>query len=56
MAFLRRLEEDRTRGFLRASAWAATQRLGGGAETLALPEGGAPNEETHAGVSGPPAV
>ena len=28
-AFLRRLEEDRTRGFLRASAWAATQRLAG---------------------------
>lgn len=27
-AFLRRLEEDRTRGFLRAAAWAATQRLG----------------------------
>ena len=26
-AFLRRLEEDRTRGFLRATAWAATQEV-----------------------------
>jgi hypothetical protein len=26
-AFLRRLEEDRTRGFLRAAAWAATQDI-----------------------------
>ena len=26
-AFLRRLEEDRTRGFLRAAAWAATQEI-----------------------------
>ena len=55
-AFLRRLEEDRTRGFLRASAWSATQRLGGAPDPLALPEG-MPNEETvHAGVSGPPSV
>ena len=28
-AFLRRLEEDRTRGFLRAAAWAATQEVAG---------------------------
>ena len=28
-AFLRRLEEDRTRGFLRAAAWAATQEFAG---------------------------
>jgi hypothetical protein len=26
--FLRRLEDDRTRGFLRAAAWAAVQDLG----------------------------
>ncbi|RLT27857.1 MAG: ABC transporter ATP-binding protein [Chloroflexi bacterium] len=54
-AFLRRLEEDSTRGFLRASAWAAAQRIGGGPETLALPE--ATSEETvDAGVSGTPSV
>ena len=28
-AFLKRLEEDRTRGFLRAAAWAATQEVAG---------------------------
>jgi len=28
-AFLRRLEEDRTRGFLRAAAWRATQQVAG---------------------------
>ena len=28
-AFLRRLEEDRTRGFLRAAAWAAAQEVAG---------------------------
>ena len=28
-AFLQHLEEDRTRGFLRASAWAATQQIAG---------------------------
>ena len=28
-AFLRRLEDDRTRGFLRAAAWAATQEIAG---------------------------
>ena len=70
-AFLRRLEEDRTRGFLRASAWAATQRLAGHdtllAGALAPAAGGASTganstttvagtEATHAGVLGPPAV
>jgi ABC-2 type transport system ATP-binding protein len=54
-AFLRRLEEDRTRGFLRASAWSATQRLGGH-DPLALPEGASGEEVAHAGVSRPPAV
>jgi hypothetical protein len=29
-AFLRRLEDDRTRGFLRAAAWAATHEPSGG--------------------------
>ena len=33
-AFLRRLEEDRTRGFLRAAAWAATQDLSGAKEEI----------------------
>jgi ABC-2 type transport system ATP-binding protein len=33
-AFLRRLEEDRTRGFLRAAAWAAAQDLGNEAESI----------------------
>jgi hypothetical protein len=59
-AFLRRLEEDRTRGFLRASAWAAAQRLTG-QERIAIPEGTATNEATNgevmnAGVPRPPAV
>ncbi|MGE3855412.1 MAG: ABC transporter ATP-binding protein [Dehalococcoidia bacterium] len=43
-AFLRRLEEDRTRGFLRAAAWAATQEIGGA------------KEESDAGIPGHPAV
>jgi ABC-2 type transport system ATP-binding protein len=56
-AFLQRLEEDRTRGFLRASAWAATQQIAGHIE-------GAPDgilsEDTEAGIldaglPGPPA-
>lgn len=42
-AFLRRLEEDRTRGFLRAAAWAATQEIGA-------------KEESDAGIPGHPAV
>ena len=48
-AFLRRLEEDRTRGFLRASAWAATHEL-------ARLTGGAVSEDTDAGIPGHPAV
>ncbi len=61
-AFLRRLEEDRTRGFLRASAWAATQRLAGhdtlltGEVTHALSASTSGTEATHAGVLSPPAV
>ena len=43
-AFLRRLEEDRTRGFLRAAAWAATQDVGG------------TKEEIDAGIPGHPSV
>jgi ABC-2 type transport system ATP-binding protein len=43
-AFLRRLEEDRTRGFLRAAAWAATQEVGGA------------KEESDAGIPGHPSV
>ena len=37
-AFLRRLEEDRTRGFLRAAAWAATQELAESDENENRPE------------------
>ncbi len=47
-AFLRRLEEDRTRGFLRATAWAATQDLSRRA--------GRGNEEIDAGIPGHPPV
>jgi ABC-2 type transport system ATP-binding protein len=36
-AFLRRLEEDRTRGFLRASTWIATLKLAG-TDRLVVPE------------------
>ena len=43
-AFLRRLEEDRTRGFLRAAAWAATQEVGRA------------KEESDAGIPGHPSV
>jgi ABC-2 type transport system ATP-binding protein len=53
-AFLRRLEEDRTRGFLRASAWAATLRLAGADRLLGSGEGG--TEIVDAGVLSPPAV
>ena len=56
-AFLRRLEEDRTRGFLRASAWAATQRLAGHDKYLLGEAADATSSETvHAGISGPPSV
>ena len=54
-AFLRRLEEDRTRGFLRAAAWAATQEVAGTRPTL----DGSPTSETEvvdAGVPGDPAL
>ena len=53
-AFLRRLEEDRTRGFLRASAWAATPRLGPHDRLLLGTDG--ETEPGHAVVLGPPAV
>ena len=43
-AFLRRLEDDRTRGFLRAAAWAATQEVGG------------VKEDSDAGIPGHPSV
>jgi ABC-2 type transport system ATP-binding protein len=51
-AFLRRLEEDRTRGFLRAAAWAATQDLRTGAE----PDAPAEAERLDAGIPRDPAV
>ncbi len=47
-AFLRRLEEDRTRGFLRAAAWAATQDIAA--------NGGGAREGIDAGVPGNPAL
>ena len=43
-AFLRRLEEDRTRGFLRAAAWAASQDITGA------------KDEIDAGIPGHPAL
>jgi hypothetical protein len=71
-AFLRRLEEDRTRGFLRASAWAASQRLGSPIPTMLGSTNGAngtngsngaatviesaATEVLNAGVPRPPAV
>jgi ABC-2 type transport system ATP-binding protein len=71
-AFLRRLEEDRTRGFLRASAWAASQRLGSPIPTMLASTNGAngtngsngaatviesaATEVLNAGVPRPPAV
>ncbi len=36
-AFLRRLEEDRSRGILRVAAWAATQEISGQESTLRSP-------------------
>ena len=54
-AFLTRLEEDRTRGFLRAAAWAATQDVAG---TRSGPNGNGKNivsqepEVIDAGVPG----
>ncbi len=54
-AFLRRLEEDRTRGFLRAAAWAATQDVAGTRPTRdGAPTRGA--EVIDAGVPGDPAL
>ena len=47
-AFLRRLEEDRTRGFLRAAAWAATQDIAGTLRGV--------REGVDAGIPGHPAV
>ena len=52
-AFLRRLEEDRTRGFLRAAAWAATQEVGGGASNNGQPDDA---EIVDAGVPGHPSL
>ncbi|MDO9445086.1 MAG: hypothetical protein Q7K37_07185, partial [Dehalococcoidia bacterium] len=46
-AFLRRLEDDRTRGFLRVAAWAAAQEV--------AHQGDSP-EEIDAGVPGHPSV
>ncbi|MQA00320.1 MAG: ATP-binding cassette domain-containing protein [Dehalococcoidia bacterium] len=47
-AFLRRLEEDRTRGFLRAAAWAATQEKASGDD----PD----SEKSDAGIPGHPSL
>ena len=54
-AFLSRLEEDRTRGFLRAAAWAATQEVAG---TRAAQDGEQTDEleVVDAGVPGDPAL
>ena len=41
-AFLRRLEEDRTRGFLRAAAWAATQEIAGASGLRGIIDAGVP--------------
>ena len=55
-AFLSRLEEERTRGFLRASAWAATQQIAGKLEGADGLKNGDPQLETFdAGVPRPPA-
>lgn len=54
-AFLRRLEEDRTRGFLRAAAWAATQDVAG--TRIDSPISPVPESEViDAGVSGSPSI
>jgi len=56
-AFLRRLEDDRTRGFLRAAAWAATQEVSTGepAPQDVLPDsawpGGLPTSSTSQAAS-----
>ena len=47
-AFLRRLEEDRTNSLMRASAWAAAQKL-------ALPPGGARSQVADAEITDAPA-
>jgi ABC-2 type transport system ATP-binding protein len=49
-AFLRRLEDDRTRGFLRAAAWAATHENNGGGTAVVV------DEESDAGIPGHPSV
>ena len=55
-AFLSRLEEDRTRGFLRASAWAATQQIAGTRQSADSLKNGDPRLEIFdAGVPRPPA-
>ena len=54
-AFLQRLEEERTRGFLRASAWAATQQIAGRQDAATPTPNGDPSVEIFdAGVSRPP--
>ena len=50
-AFLRRLEDDRTRGFLRVAAWAAAQEVAHPGATMDQSR-----EEIDAGVSGNPSV
>jgi ABC-2 type transport system ATP-binding protein len=57
-AFLRRLEEDRTRGFLRAAAWAATQDVAGTRQNGGRgDEAGVDEAEVmDAGVLGDPAL
>ncbi len=52
-AFLRRLEEDRTRGFLRAAAWAATQEVAGSPTNNGKPDEA---EIVDAGVPGHPSL
>ena len=55
-AFLKRLEEDRTRGFLRASAWAATQQIAGKMNDKGSPIlDDAEARIFDAGIPGPPA-
>ena len=54
-AFLRRLEEDRTRGFLRAAAWAAAQEVAGTRELTSNGTSEEP-EKIDAGVPGNPAL
>ena len=58
-AFLTRLEKDRTRGFLRAAAWAATQAIAGTRNGHDGPGAAEPVDEPEvidAGVPGDPAL